>query len=110
MLYALACRCDEFSGTENAGSSLRGVLKGWVHHGVVEAGRRPPLKTAVPDLEDEAFRSESARMPPGAFYRVNPYRIDDMQSAITERNAVGGGCMSLTTASTPPRWSWKSRG
>src|SRR5262245_39682190 len=34
MLYYLARRYDEFPGEEDAGSSLRGVLRGWWRHGV----------------------------------------------------------------------------
>ncbi|PNY81565.1 hypothetical protein CVO96_09430 [Deinococcus koreensis] len=93
MLYALARRYDEYPGTADAGSSLRGALKGWFHHGVVGTARWPKLRSAAPDLEDDAFRTEAARMPLGAFYRVNPYRLDDMQSAVTELNAVAASAV-----------------
>lgn len=93
MLYALARRYDEYPGTADAGSSLRGALKGWFHHGVVSAQRWPRLRGAWPDLDDDDFRAESAQMPLGAFYRVNPYRLDDMQSAVTELNAVAASAV-----------------
>ena len=41
-----------------------------------------------PDLEDPAIVRKCRERPLGAFYRVNPYRLDDMQSAITELNAI----------------------
>ena len=43
MLYAMARRYDEFPGTADVGSSLRGAFKGWYHHGVCtrrHVGRR----------------------------------------------------------------------
>jgi hypothetical protein len=41
-----------------------------------------------PDLDDDTFALQCADRPLGAFYRVNPYRLDDMQSAINELNAI----------------------
>ncbi|GHF63785.1 hypothetical protein HNQ07_004546 [Deinococcus metalli] len=87
MLYALARRYDEFPGTADAGSSLRGALKGWFHHGVLSTREWPELQTDL-NLDTDDVRRHAAAMPLGAFYRVNPRRLDDMQSAITELNAV----------------------
>lgn len=101
MLYALARRYDEYPGTADSGSSLRGALKGWFHHGVVGTGRWPKLRSEPPNLEDDAFRAESAQMPLGAFYRVNPYRLDDMQSAVTELNAVAASAVIHEGWETP---------
>jgi hypothetical protein len=86
MLYAFARRYDEFPGTEDAGSSLRGVLKGWYYHGVLPEDSWPKQPTGTePDLDnDPALASEALARPLGAFYRVNSYRLDDMQSAINE--------------------------
>ncbi|MGH2392768.1 MAG: hypothetical protein ACRDGH_04620, partial [Candidatus Limnocylindria bacterium] len=41
-----------------------------------------------PELDDEDVVDKSSERPLGAFYRVNPYRLDDMQSAISELNAI----------------------
>jgi hypothetical protein len=86
MLYYLARRYDEFPGEEDEGSSLRGAFKGWFHHGVTreEDWTEDPL----PDLDDPAFIALSRNCPLGAFYRVNPFRLDDVQSAISELSAI----------------------
>lgn len=89
MLYRLARRYDEFPGELDAGSSIRGALKGWFHHGVALEWDWPELAMAEePDLEDAEFIDLCRDRPLGAFYRVNPYRLDDMQSAINELHAV----------------------
>jgi Papain family cysteine protease len=89
MLYHLARRYDEFAGEDDAGSSLRGALKGWFNHGVLPEARWPSLDIdPVPDLDDEELLELARRWPLGTFYRVNPLRLDDMQSAITELHAI----------------------
>ena len=89
MLYRLGRRYDEFEGEEDAGSSLRGVFKGWFRHGVALEGDWSSLQMdPEPDLDDDGFALRCADRPLGAFYRVNPYRLDDMQSAINELNAI----------------------
>jgi hypothetical protein len=89
MLYHLARRYDEFAGEDDAGSSLRGALKGWFHHGVIPEDRWPSLDMdPVPALDDEELLEPVRQGPLRAFYRVNPFRLDDMQSAISELNAV----------------------
>jgi hypothetical protein len=89
MLYHLARRYDEFAGEDDAGSSLRGALKGWFNHGVLPEDRWPSLAMdPVPDLDDEQLLALARQWPLGTFYRVNPFRLDDMQSAITELNAI----------------------
>ncbi len=87
MLYWLARRYDEFDGEEDAGSSLRGVFKAWFNHGVCPEKLWQTLDAAV-DLEDQTFMAACRDYPLGAYYRVNPYRLDDMQSAISELNAI----------------------
>lgn len=87
MLYWLARRYDEYEGEDDAGSSLRGVFKAWFNHGVCPEDLWKFLDTEV-DLDDKAFVQACANFPLGAYYRVNPYRLDDMQSAITELNAI----------------------
>jgi hypothetical protein len=89
MLYHLARRYDEFAGEDDAGSSLRGALKGWFNHGVIPENRWPSLDTdPEPDLDDEELRELGRQWPLGTFYRVNPFRLDDLQSAISELNAI----------------------
>ena len=87
MLYAMARKYDEYPGTADIGSSLRGALKGWYHHGVCPRGLWPSLRTTR-DLSDPEFRATCLQVPLGAYYRVNTRRIDDMQSAISELNAI----------------------
>jgi hypothetical protein len=87
MLYAMARRYDEFPGTADVGSSLRGAFKGWYHHGVCTDDKWAGLEQPK-NLYDQDFIAECARIPLGAYYRVNVSRIDDMQSAITELNAI----------------------
>lgn len=89
MLYRLARRYDEFEGEEDAGSSLRGAFKGWFNHGVALQDEWPDLEMEVePDLDDFAFQQRCRERPLGAFYRVNPYRLDDMQSALNELQVI----------------------
>ena len=88
MLYALARKYDEFPGNADVGSSLRGALKGWYHHGVCSATKWKFNTEPEPELEDPRFIALCMKTPLGAYYRVNARRIDDMQSALTELNAV----------------------
>jgi len=89
MLYRLGRRYDEFPGEADAGSSLRGVFRGWFHHGAALAEAWPTLRmNPEPDLSDEAFIRACREQPLGAYYRVNAFRLDDMQSAINELFAV----------------------
>ena len=86
MLYYLARRYDEFPGEEDEGSSLRGAFKGWFHHGVALDAHW--TQDPTPDLDDPAFIAKCEAYPLGAFYRVNPFRLDDVQSAISELFAI----------------------
>ena len=89
MLYRLARRYDEFPGDADAGSSLRAALKGWFNHGAALETEWPVLAPAhEPDVDDAANLKAWRARPLGAFYRVNPYRLDDVQSAITELDAI----------------------
>lgn len=88
MLYSLGRRYDEFDGDEDQGSSLRGALKGWFYHGVLPEDDWPSLDSNI-DLDlNTGLAARALRHPLGAFYRVNAFRIDDMQSAINELHAV----------------------
>ncbi|MGH4026195.1 MAG: hypothetical protein ACRDRV_16600 [Pseudonocardiaceae bacterium] len=89
MLYSLARRYDEFAGENDIGSSLRGAFKGWSNHGaLLEADWRELNQYPEPELGNDEIAAMAREQPLGAFYRVNPYRLDDMQSAIGELNAI----------------------
>lgn len=88
MLYRMARRYDEFEGDEDEGSSLRGALKGWFYHGVLPTEDWPSLAEDIDIERDAALSHKALRHPLGAFYRVNAYRLDDMQSAVNELNAI----------------------
>ncbi len=89
MLYRLARRYDQFPGEADAGSSLRAAFKGWFNHGVALESSWPSLKMkSEPDPDNEANLQAWRDRPLGAFYRVNPYRLDDVQSAISELTAI----------------------
>jgi hypothetical protein len=89
MLYRLARRYDEFPGEADAGSSLRGAFKGWFNHGAALQSEWPDLEMELePDLDDEENLRSWRDRPLGAFYRVNPFRLDDVQSAINELFAI----------------------
>lgn len=87
MIYYMARRYDEFEGEEDAGSSLRGAFKGWFNHGVCPWDLWTQLHPEI-DLEDETFLDKCREVPLGAYYRINPFRLDDMQSAIYELDAI----------------------
>ena len=89
MLYRLARRYDQFPGEADAGSSLRAAFKGWFNHGVALESSWPSLTMRrEPDPDDEANLLTWRDRPLGAFYRVNPFRLDDVQSAISELKAL----------------------
>jgi hypothetical protein len=90
MLYRMARRYDEWEGEEDAGSSLRGAFKGWFYHGLLPEQEWPALdEDGEPDLDlDERLARLAMRHPLGAFYRVNAYRLDDLQSAVNELNGI----------------------
>ena len=88
MLYQFARRYDEFPGEIDAGSSLRAAFKGWFNHGVALEARWPDLGSPEQDPNDEVNSHDWRERPLGAFYRVNPFRLDDVQSAISELTAI----------------------
>ncbi len=88
MLYSMARRYDEFEGLDDAGSSLRGALKGWFYHGVLAEADWPRFHPE-PDIDRDPVLSEKAMQHPlGAFYRVNAFRLDDLQSAVNELRSI----------------------
>ena len=96
MLYRLARRYDDLSGEADVGSQLRAAFKGWLRHGVAldrEWNQRAASHKVAPldadvDLDEPDFLASCRQRPLGAYYRVNAYRLDDMQSAISELHAI----------------------
>lgn len=103
MLYHLGRRYDEFPGEADIGSSLRGVFKGWFHHGVLAEEEWNLLDMdPEPDYNhDDATKLKCRHYPLGAYYRVNPYSLDDMQSAINELYAVAASARIHTGWENP---------
>ncbi len=88
MLYSMARRYDEFPGDPqiDAGSSLRGAMKGWYKHGACanalwtsEKMPSGPVKRTADD-----WWLDAVRRPLGAYYRVDTRSITDMHVALNE--------------------------
>jgi hypothetical protein len=85
MLYSMARRYDEFSGTTDTGSSLRGALKGWHKHGACALVLWPALDMPkVPADPKKDWWCDAPRRPLGAYYRIEPQMIPDMHVALAE--------------------------
>jgi len=97
MLYRFARRYDDFPSEADRGSSLRGALKGWFYHGVCREEDWDPKHP--PDATSSRFLRKCRERPLGAYYRVNCFRLDDMQSAVSELHAV------LASARVHDGWS-----
>ena len=96
MLYSMARRYDEFSGSAaDEGSSTRGAMKGWFKHGACRFNLFPTfdMPPAQPRFEDDWWYDAVGR-PLGAYYRVDPQRITDMHAALNEVGVlyVSSGC------------------
>lgn len=90
MLYSMARRYDEFPGvSEDAGSSLRGALKGWFKHGACALslwnGLAMPRATNEPGAD---WWLDAVNRPLGAYYRVDMRSITDMHVALNEVGAL----------------------
>jgi len=101
MLYSMARRYDEWAGDEreDSGSSLRGALKGWAHHGAssVRLWSKMDMPRAT-NKQGEDWWLDAVKRPMGANYRISPENIRDMHIALAE---VGALCASAFTHS---RW------
>jgi hypothetical protein len=86
MLYHMAKLYDEWSGEDYDGSSCRGAMKGWHHHGVCDETLWPYRKRFTEP--EEGWQQDAAARPLGAYYRVNKDSIVDMQAAIQEVHAI----------------------
>lgn len=84
MLYTLARRYDEYAGEDYEGSSCRGALKGWFHHGVCSQDDWP-YAAANPAF---GYVERAAETSLGVYFRVALSSITDLQAAIQEVGAV----------------------
>ncbi len=84
----MARRYDEFPGdpTADTGSSLRGAMKGWYKHGVCsdKLWPTPEMPTAAVKKAADDWWLDAVRRPLGAYYRVDPRSVTDMQIALNE--------------------------
>jgi hypothetical protein len=90
MLYSMARRYDEFPGSKDEGSSLRGALKGWFKHGVcADAMWRTGIEMPpVPDDPKKDWWLEAVNRPLGAYYRIAARSIADIHCALNEVGVV----------------------
>jgi hypothetical protein len=90
MLYSMARRYDEFPGSKDDGSSLRGALKGWFKHGAcADAMWRTGVEMPpVPADPKKDWWLEAVNRPLGAYYRVAARSIADIHGALNEVGVV----------------------
>ena len=91
MLYHMARLYDEWPGEDYEGSSCRGAMKGWNRHGVCSEDLWPYRNSAGdPEFIEPRpeWAQEAARLPLGAYYRIEKASITDLQSAIVEVGAI----------------------
>jgi hypothetical protein len=85
MLYHMAQLYDEWTGEDYEGSSCRGAMKGWHHHGACTVDFWPEKKGSRPG---ENWQTNAAQRPLGAYFRIDKNSITDLHSAIVEVGAV----------------------
>lgn len=92
MLYSMARRYDEFPGdpSVDSGSSLRGAIKGWYKHGVCsdKLWSEEKMPTAPVKRAEDDWWLDAVRRPLGAYYRVDPRSVTDMQIALNELGVI----------------------
>ena len=89
MLYSMARRYDEFPGAEDAGSSVRGALKGWFKHGACALDLWSTID--MPPSTNEPGKDwwlDAVNRPLGAYYRVDPRSVTDMHVALNEAGVL----------------------
>ena len=86
MIYSMARRYDEFPGSaEDAGSSLRGAMKGWYRHGACRSELWEGLEMpAGATRAENDWWLDAAKRPLGAYYRVDTRSVADMHVALNE--------------------------
>lgn len=95
MLYEIAKRYDEWKGEHYDGTSPRGAMKGWHHHGVASEQAWSSKGHRTKDglwNTDRAFTiarvEEAKRRPIGAYYRLLDSDIGHLQAALIEGDAI----------------------
>ena len=90
MLYSMARRYDAFGGhLEDAGSSVRGAMKGWQKHGACALELWPGIDMPpVPDNPLKDWWLDAVRRPLGAYYRIDASDLPSIHSALLEVGAV----------------------
>lgn len=83
MLYELARRYDEWPGEDYEGSSARGAIKAWAKHGVCLRSSWKDDQHGIAHMNDAIVRQAMAT-PGGAYYRIRPYNVRDMHTALNE--------------------------
>ena len=116
MLYSMARRYDEFPGADDAGSSLRGALKGWYKHGACALrlweAIDMPRATHVPE---EDWWLDAVNRPLGAYYRIDTRSITDMHVALHEAGILyasaicHGGWLEGARAKSREGWQIPAR-
>lgn len=87
MFYNFARRYDEYAGENYEGSSCRGALKGWYHHGVcLEADWPYREEDTLPPKFGYAARAVANTL--GVYYRIDLKTVSDLQAAIHEVGAI----------------------
>lgn len=87
MLYNFARRYDEYAGEDYDGSSCRGALKGWFHHGVCLESDWPYEAQGLARPR-YGYAARAAEHTLGVYYRIDTRSITDLQAAILEVGAV----------------------
>jgi hypothetical protein len=83
MLYELARRYDEWPGENYDGSSARGAIKGWEKHGVCAEKNWKNAQHGIRYMTDVVI-TDARQTPGGAYYRIRPYNVRDMHTALNE--------------------------
>lgn len=84
MFYDMARRYDEWRGEEYSGSSCRGAMKGWHHHGVCAEHVWPYRPGQHVETYTERRARDAALRPLGAYFRVNHKDLVAMHAAFAE--------------------------
>lgn len=87
MLYDFARRYDEYSGEDYEGSSCRGALKGWFHHGVCLEDDWPYTAQGITQPKF-GYAARATQNTLGVYYRIDVKSITDLQAAIQEVGAI----------------------
>ena len=91
MLYQLAKVYDDRAGEAYRGSSCRGAMKGWHHHGVLSDKQwREILDNGLGRAKEiiQNLSVAQALRRPGAYYRVKVTDVDDVRAAIKDADCV----------------------